>query len=161
MNIDIQTDSPSSEESNDASTEDRLARKLGLTPENIEKAKLVRTSVHFSKQGHRQEHINAVCEFAPEFQVEFGEGTLLAAATVLAGLVKRGRGKTSNGKTIRGPNCIGDALGGHGLNLPRIVKDGKMRYAIAFFDSTEDEKAEAQERLNNLSKQEMLALPVA
>ncbi len=134
---------------------------FGITEETLNLAKAGKPVSGSANDGHRHVQINSICEFAKEIIAEYEGVVMFCAATVLACLVKRGFGKTAKGLTIHNPNCIGDALGGHGLNLPCIRKQGKLRYALSMVDATEEEKAAAQERLNNLSAIQRKALPFA
>ncbi len=85
----------------------------------------------------------------------------LSANTVLKWLVENGHGRTAKGHVIRGPNAIGDALGDHGLGLPRIHLEGKIRYALTHVDSSQFEKVEGQKLLNDLTAEERRVLPYA
>jgi hypothetical protein len=134
---------------------------FGITKETLNLAKAGKHVSGCANDGHRQEHIKSICEFANEIIAEYDGVVMFCAATILACLVKRGFGKTAKGQIIQGPNCIGDALGKHGLNLPCICKQGKLRYALSMVDAPEEEKAAAQERLNNLSAIQRKALPFA
>lgn len=49
---------------------------------------------------------------------------------------------------MRGYNGFGDALGGHGHNLPSVVFQGRRVYDIDYIGATEEEKAKRQEELN-------------
>ena len=106
-------------------------------------------------------HIDNIKNFAAEIIEENDGITMLSAKTVLAGLIKRGHGKTADGRTIHAPNVIGDSLGRYGLCLPCLKRNGKLRYAVSMVNASEEEKAQAQEQLNNLTPLELKALPVA
>jgi hypothetical protein len=148
---------------NHSDSQDDLAdlRAFGITEETLILAKAGRPVSGCANDGHRQVQIKSICELANEIIAEYEGVVMFCAATVLACLVKRGFGKTAKGQIIHNPSCIGDALGRHGLNLPCIRKQGKLRYALSMVDAPEEEKAAAQERLNNLSAIQKKALPFA
>lgn len=82
---------------------------------------------------------------------------MLSATTVLAELAKLGQSPPQ----IRRANAIGDVLGKHYLGLPKVFKEGKMRYALHLINSSDEEKAAAQAELDGLPPEKLRTLIVA
>ena len=135
---------------------------LGLTPERLAAVKngTIGNGTS-SKLSNRQLHINVVRENVEKI-VAWANGAIwLASATVLRWMVENGHGKTAAGRVIVGSNGVGDVLGGHGLNLPKVVIGGKPRYLITLANATQAEKDAAQAKVNELTAKQLAALPYA
>ena len=144
-------------------TTNNLRNQWGLTPERIKARReaMLRAPTAHATGSHRQVHIEAIRAGAPSIIEANGGAVFLSANAVLKWLIENGYGRTAKGHVIRGPNAIGDALGDHGLGLPRIHLGGKIRYALTHVDSSQSEKIEGQKLLHNLTTEERRALPYA
>lgn len=150
------------EDDQTAHADDLLSHMLGLTPQRIAATKQVMFPTPRSELGQREKNIKFVRERARDLEDEFGESVLLCARSIWRFLDRWSRfAVASDGQYIRSIHAVSDLLGKKGLSAPRIFIDGKTRYALAFINSSEEEKAAGQERLNALSELEKAALAVA
>ncbi|MES2467601.1 MAG: hypothetical protein V4675_09900 [Verrucomicrobiota bacterium] len=96
-----------------------------------------------------------------EEMAEFHATPMLLARTVGSFLESKGLGRSSAGEPLKSYQVLGDMLGSGGCNLPRIRIRGKMVYALRFVNSSPEEKAEAQGRLDSLTSIERKAMKIA
>jgi hypothetical protein len=82
---------------------------------------------------------------------------LLAASTVMKGL----QALELECPARLQQNFVGDCLGGHGLDLPRVSLRGKKRYAIHMVNASAEEKAAFQAGLDALTPEQRKALKAA
>jgi hypothetical protein len=133
---------------------------LGLTPEHraeLEKAGLSETEIESINVKIRAKatgktksktkiNIPAALEENRDALKEMSGGKPLfsgrAAGTAMIRLGK--------GNPVRGFNAYGDALGGHGHNLPSVSYQGRRVYDIDYIGASDEEKAARQEVLNGM-----------
>ncbi len=138
-----------------------MLAKLGITDQRLADAragKFDRATNHTLV--HRLVHMNAIRENVDAILEDHKPAEYFSAAALLEWLIEHGFGRTAKGRPLRGANAIGDAAGTEGLMLP-FVDRGKKRYAIKFANASAEEKAEVQEALNNLTEEQLKALPIA
>jgi hypothetical protein len=104
----------------------------------------------------REDIAKMIIQAAPEI-MQRAEAKLVSASTVLTVLREGGQ---FTGKIPRKANAIGDVLGKHFLNLPKIVHEGKVRYALHMIETSAEDKAACQAALDALSVGELKGLVV-
>lgn len=104
----------------------------------------------------REDIAKMIIQASPEIMLR-AEAKLVCASTVLTVLREGGQ---FTGKIPRKANAIGDVLGKHFLNLPKIVHEGKVRYALHMIENSAEDKAACQAALDALSVGELKGLVV-
>lgn len=135
----------------ESDAEDRS--KLGI-PDTTNNAPFVPARVD---QARESIHVQNIKREAPKLIARHGT-PMHSANSVFVHMKEHGLGLSEKGVPLTKANCLGDALGGHGLNLPRFRKGGKMYYALDFVEASHREKSDAQERLNALTAVERKAM---
>jgi hypothetical protein len=108
----------------------------------------------------KNQHMQAIRQESLSLEVRHGT-PMLRAQTILHHLKEHGLGVSAAGTPLRKANALGDVLGRKGLNLPWVKKGGRKYYALSFLDASDQEKAEAQARLDALSSAEKKVIKIA
>ncbi len=132
------------------SKETSILDQFPITEDSIERLRKVRPKSGKQKlrASHREAHIKSVKDYAEEIVREKGTG-LVSATECMVALQIRGHAKTVHGVPMKDSKAIGDALGGHGLNLPYVLIGSTRYYALAYANATDQEVEAQRNQLGN------------
>ncbi len=111
-------------------------------------------------RGHVSSHVEAIRNAAPQLIEQYGT-PMLTAKPVFEYLKSNDLCQSAAGQSLQFANAVGDAMGKGGLNLPRLRMGGKLVFSLTYVNSSDQEKAEAQEALDNLTVLQKKAMKTA
>lgn len=124
-----------------------ILERYNLTTESQKAVRLNAPRTGKNSSTHRGYHIRSIQKYADEIIKDCGGRLWISAQEVLVGLLKRGCGLTVRGVPMKDCKALGDALGGHGLNLPYIYAGTTRYYALAMANATPEEIEAAHAQL--------------